>query len=44
MPPFGELVDNVVHLSTEEMEEMRGVLNRKLVDRRRQEIVVKAIL
>ncbi len=38
MPTFAELVDNVVHLSTEEMEEMRRILNRKLAEKKRQEL------
>ncbi len=38
MPTFEELVDNVVHLSTEEMEEMRRILNKKLVEKRRQDL------
>lgn len=38
MPTFAELVDNVVHLSIEEMEEMKGILNRKLAEKKRQEL------
>ncbi len=39
MPTFSDLVDEVVLLSKEEMEELRGILNKKLVERRRQEIL-----
>lgn len=39
MPTFAELVDNVVLLSKEEMEEMRRILNRKLISLKEQEIL-----
>ncbi len=39
MPTFPDLVEEVVLLSKEEMEELRGILNKKLVERRRQEIL-----
>ncbi|MBA2760998.1 MAG: hypothetical protein H0U39_03380 [Segetibacter sp.] len=39
MPTFSGLVEEVVLLSKEEMEELRGILNKKLVERRRQEIL-----
>jgi uncharacterized protein (DUF488 family) len=40
MPTFSDLVDEVVLLSKEEMEELREILNKKIVERRRQEILI----
>ncbi len=37
MPTFPDLVDEVVLLSKEEMEEMRGILNRKSISLKEQE-------
>ena len=39
MPTFAELVDSVDQLSKEEMEEMRRVLDRKLISMKEQEIL-----
>ncbi len=39
MPTFSDLVDEVVLLTKEEMEEMRRILNRRLISLREQEIL-----
>lgn len=39
MPTFAELVDTVYNLSKEEMEEMRRILDKKLISLKEQEIL-----
>ncbi len=39
MPTFAELVENVDQLSMNEMREMREILDKRLVEKRRQEIL-----
>ena len=39
MVTFSELVETVEHLSQEEMEELRDILRKKLMEKREQEIL-----
>lgn len=39
MPTFADLVDSVDNLSKEEVEEMRRILDRKLIELKEQEIL-----
>ncbi len=39
MPTFAELVDTVYNLSKEEIEEMRRILDKKLISLKEQEIL-----
>jgi len=39
MPKFADIVENVTSLNTEEMEEIRNIISKILVEKRRDEIL-----